>query len=337
MPHSLSLDRSTKLRLSFEEYIAQEFSIVARQQEDADIVNTRFIVVDTLVRRPDGTIGAFSYEISSDNIWVIIAQPILRRLDQNSFNLLLKVILEVLKELKKQDTQKSPQQAEIIAYNNIVHDLELISQSKQPLQQLERLRQIIFLLTTQFLRSGLSSIDPKTIVPLKSDKPLIAKLNLVYQRIRTKLYNAFEPQLLNEIKFRILPYYFKILIQDSEYKETAIRINPSVLLEALDAQQQPTLTVILVNTHLLEEIAENDLEILIVYQLSTLINSRKYNKGEMEKEIYRIIASNPQDKDLRMLATYYAREEIDATQKRIQEFINTDIEKNNAPIIQIFG
>ena len=125
--------------------------------------------------------------------------------------------------------------------------------------------------------------------------------------------------------------------QDQDYKQRHIRINPSILLEAIDSQQQPISTLILVNTHLLEEITENDLEILLVYQLSTLVNSRKFNKGEMEKEIYRIIATNPQDKDLHMLAAYYKREEIDATQKRIQEFINADVEKNNALIMQIYG
>ena len=336
-PQALTIDRSTKIRHSLEEYNTQEFSILAKQQEDPDNVNARFMVIDALIRRSDDTIGALSYQITPDYIWVIISQPVIRRLDQNSFNLLLKLILESLKALKFQKDQQSSQQAEVQAYNNIVHVLELISQSKQPLQQLERLRQIMLLLTTQFLRSGLPIVDPKTLIPTKSDKPLITKLNIVYQRIRSKLYNVFDTQLFNEVKFRILPYYFKILIQDQDYKQSHIRINPSILLEAIDSQQQPISTLILVNTHLLEEITENDLEILLVYQLSTLVNSRKFNKGEMEKEIYRIIATNPQDKDLHMLAAYYKREEIDATQKRIQEFINADVEKNNALIMQIYG
>ena len=206
MPHALTLDRSTKIRLSLEEYITQEFSILAKQQEDPDIVNARFMVIDALIRRSDDTIGALSYQITPDYIWVIISQPVIRRLDQNSFNLLLKLILESLKALKFQKDQQSSQQAEVQAYNNIVHDLELISQSKQPLQQLERLRQIMLLLTTQFLRSGLPIVDPKTLIPTKSDKPLITKLNIVYQRIRSKLYNVFDTQLFNEVKFRILPY-----------------------------------------------------------------------------------------------------------------------------------
>ncbi|MHA1992230.1 MAG: hypothetical protein ACXACX_05270 [Candidatus Hodarchaeales archaeon] len=332
-----SLDKNTKLRLSFEEWIKNEFKILAKQQEDQEIAkNARFIAVDALILRKHKQVGVISYQFSEKNIWIIFCQPILRKLDSHSITHFLKIIIESIVELKKQDDKEDVRGAEIRAYNKIIKDLEKLSQSKNLLNQIERMKQAIFFLSTQFLKAGLPVVNPESLVPLKSDNELLEKISNAFQKIRIKLYSVVDPIQFEKVKFRILPFHFKIVMQNKDSHESELRVKPIITLDVYDYQGGYTFSLFLINTFFLETIDSANLEILLAYELISMINSRKYNRGEMERDIYNILSKERKtDENYEVLKGFYNRDLIDESRSKINSLIEEDLASKETPTLRI--
>jgi hypothetical protein len=330
------MDHNTRLRLGFEEWIKNEFEILAKQHEDPEIArNTRFIAVDALILRNEKNIGVISYEFLEDNIWIILSQPILRKLDNHSLSHFLKIILETLVELKKEN-KKTIREAEIIAYRKMIRELEHQGQVNKNVNQIERMKQAIFFLSTQFLKGGLPVVNPKTLIPVKSDNKLHDKIMRAYQNIRIKLYTSIDPSQFDKIKFRILPYYFKVVVQDLNKNESELRIKPIISFDVYDYQKSYSFSLFIINTFFLETIDLTDLEILLAYELVSLINSRKFSRGEMEKEIYDILSKDREvDENFEVLKGFYDRKLIEQTRIKINEMITNDLESEETPLLRI--
>ena len=333
----VNFDKASKLRLSFEEWLKNEFEMIARQHEDQELVKvTRFIAVDALIQRNERQVGALSYIFTEENIWVIFSQPVFRKLDDNTISLFLKVILQTIFELKNSNDKKNIRECEIRAYNKIVEDLDKLSRSENLLNQIDRMKQAIFFLSTQLLKARLPVVNPETLIPVKSDNLLMNKINNAFSKIRTKLYNSIDPTHFDKAKFRILPYYFKIIYQDLNNDRSELRVKPIVSLDIYDVQNSYSFSLFIINTYFLETIDLDDLELLLAYELISLINNRKFSRGEMEKEIHSIITKEKQvDENYDFLKSFYDSEFIKKTRIKINKKIEEDLSIESTPVLRI--
>jgi hypothetical protein len=342
---NLILDKSTKIQLAIEEWLANEFEILAKQQDSQLIAqNTRFVAIDGLVYRQNKFVSTHSYIFTSDYWWVVISQPVLKKLDQNAQSIFIKLILETLIELENQQKTRvngkidhlTIKSCEITAYNRIIQDLEKISQSKKQILQLERIKQTILFLTSQYLKTHYPVVDPQILIPVKSDKPLQLKLQAAFHRIRTKLYSIIDSQVFAKLKFRILPYFFLVVEQHDQSSSSELRIRPLLSLEILDSQNSYSFSIILINTYLVETLEVDFFEVILAYEIIAMINSRKYSRGEMEKEIFQIISKSQKDENFDSLKSYYEQTIIEQAISRTKQILEQSNKELRYPILQVF-
>lgn len=334
-----TLDQKTKLKIALEEWVTSEFEVIRNQHEVADVLKTRFVLLDSIFLRPNQTVAAFSYEHDprTDTFWIFLCLPIIQRLDQSTFQLLSKIILLTLTQYLASDHQNLLQ-AEVEAFNKFVEDQKGVNATKT-LQHLERLNQILYLLTTQFFRQGLPVVDTKSRVP-PSDEHLQKKLSSAFSRIRSKVYDYSQKSLVGPVRFRIIPYLFQEIWSEGVPKgEHPVRVRPLHSFVVQDREQRPLFTTILLTTQFLELLDDKTSEVLdhlLVYEFLSVMNALKYNRGTMEKEIYSFLSQH-RDATEEKLYGHYSREAVVTTRKFFDTFMNQLMHEKSCPIVKVFA
>ncbi|MHA2366525.1 MAG: hypothetical protein ACXAC7_21390 [Candidatus Hodarchaeales archaeon] len=331
------LDEPTKLKIAFEEWISSEFESLARQHEDAELLNTRFIAVDALLSRSNQSSGAVWYEITPENeIWVLFTQAIIHKLDQNLLYLFIKLVLETLHVYRKSKDDLTIKEAEILAYNAYLEDMKRIHSNKA-IKIAERLKQVLYLLTVQYYRQGLPILDPRTRIP-PSDKIIQKQLKSSFSRIRQRVFTYVEQQSIGVLKFRAIPYIFQDIGTETQLiqESGALRIKPAHSLLVRDSTGRYTLAIILISTFFIEAILNEDevLDYVISYEIFSILGSIKYQRGGMEQEIFNIM-SKDRDSAEESLYSHYSRKNVVDSKKRTDTVLFSLLEKN-VPILKVY-
>jgi Ser/Thr protein kinase RdoA (MazF antagonist) len=84
-------------------------------------------------------------------------------------------------------------------------------------------------------------------------------------------------------------------------------------------------SIILVSEQLLaaaDEVSEEELEIILAYEIANLVSKRQFGRGEMEKEIYKLL-SLKQDPAVRIINHIYTTEIVSKAESKLKDVVKS--------------
>lgn len=326
-------DKKVKMKIATEEFIQSELEYQLQQHEKK--INIRVILFDALFQRPNHSISAFYYEFTDDIIWVFGSFQIIKRLDQNAFSIWTRFVVDTI-YLYLEDKTKSILECERQAYKYYIDDMNRIRATKS-IATAERLKQVLFILVNQFYRTkNYPLLNTKTIVPL-NDNHLFEKLNASFGRIKNNFYDYQKKQNIGSIKLRMIPYIFQDIIQNSESNENnPLRLKLVHTIISKNQSDSTLFSIIIFTSQFVELLAINSklLDFMIAYQIISIENALKFNRGIMEQEILSIV-SKDMDASEKALYNIYSKEEINEAKTDLEKHFNALLYEKNVPILRI--
>jgi hypothetical protein len=316
-----TFDKKIKLKIALEEWIQSELNYQLQQHEK--LLNVRILLIDSLFQRPSYSVSAFWYEFTKDDIWVFASYSIVKRLDQNLFSLFLKLVVDTIHiHLNGELPSKNLLDAEKEAYRRYVDDMIRIRATKA-ITLADRLKQVLFLFVNQYYREKIPLINTKNIIP-QPDNHLQEKLSASFSKIKI-LFNDYQKrQSLDSVKIRMIPYMFQDIIHDKKYVMTSpLRLKVVHSIISKTQQDKNLFSIIIFSSQFIEMLPINSklLDYLITFELISIENAQKFNRGIMEQEILSIV-SKDQDASERILYSYFSKEEINEAKKELEVIIN---------------
>ena len=183
--------RKNKLKIAIEEYMQNEIDYEIQKFDE--FKKTRVLIVESLLLRPNNSISSFWYEITEENIWIILSYPIIIKLDHSLMSLLIRFIISTLNKFTNENFQ-SLQEAELSSFKEYMDEMERV-RSKKGSHLAEKLKQVLFLLVNQYYKSRIPIIPAKNYVP-PSEKHLQSKIDTSFSKIR-----SIFPNLLYNLSF----------------------------------------------------------------------------------------------------------------------------------------
>lgn len=323
--------KKTKIKIAIEEWFQNELNYQTQQYSDIDTLKeTRVIVVESLIMRPNHSVSSFWYEFTPENNWLIVSYPIIIKLDQPLISIFVKLIIDTIYRFRKK-MHKSLQESEKISFQSYISEMSKIRATKS-IQLAEKLKQVLFLLVNQYYKLKFPLIDAKKHIP-PSDKILRNRISSSLIRIRNNFRNFQQ----SSIKCRIVPYIFQDIVEND--LESPLIVKGLHSLQIKNSLFQNVFSLVLISTQLLEVLDEKTdaeiLDILLTFELISIENSLKFNRGHMEREIYSIVSKGV-DTSETSLYKYYSKEQVTNAKSELENQINYLIFEQRTPIIKVY-
>ena len=329
------LDKKIKLKIAIEEWIQSEINYQSQQYEN--FIKTRVILADGLFQRPTTSVSAFWYEFTEEYTWIFISYPIIQKLNQNMFTLLSKLMVDTINLFKdKNKNFRSIQEAEKEAYRLYIEDMNRIRSNKAIIQA-ERMKQVLYLLINQYFRQKLPVLNSEAFIP-QSDTLLINKLNHSYTKLKNNILDFQKKQIVGDIKFRMIPYLFQdIIIDNKNFLTNPLRLKVSHSIIVRNASKQQLFSVIILTTQFVEILANDSrlLDYILASDIIAIEHNLKYNRGQMEQEIYSIVSKDV-DTTEKALLSYYSKEEILNARTELEDIFNKLVFDKKVNILKIY-
>ena len=327
-------DKKIKHKIAMEEWVKSE--IEYQIQQHSELINIRIILIDALFQRPNNSISGFWYEFSDEQVWLFISYPIIRKLDQNLFSLFTKIAVDTIYiYLEGKEKNKTLLESEKEAYKLYVDDMNRIRATKA-LANAEHLKQILFLLVNQYYREKIPLLNSKNIIPA-NDKTLFDKINASFYRIKNSLYDFQKRQTIGSIKLRMIPYLFQDIVHNEKHSlENPLRLKIAHSL-ITKSQNDKTLFSIIIFTSQFIELLDKDsklLDYILAYEIISIENALKFNRGLMEQEILSIV-SKDQDASEKSLYTLFSKDEITKAKEELKNYFNILIFEKRVNVLRI--
>ncbi|MFW9995286.1 MAG: hypothetical protein ACFFD4_24835 [Candidatus Odinarchaeota archaeon] len=328
-------DQAEKERIIVEEWLGTEFDLAARQlNENPDFYLTKvlFTGVNGLVKRKDGKAAAIAYvdEPTRDNVIAVFSIPLIKALNNASLIIFVRIILQTL--VIKKEKGESYEKAEIEAYEKTYNSLKYVNDVKR-IQQIEKTRQAVLFHLFRFSRT-MPVYDPKEVVSeLSEDFDTKLKVLTAFNKAKTRTLDLASSQVIKDLKIRSLPLIFQFIIETGER-----RVSPAHTLIMKPSSGKYSSTIILFSEIIAKELPVEDLEVIISYEILNLLNHKKFSRGEMEQEIYEILATKSKDVAEKNVSFLYTKTRLTAVKeqtKKIMERLLND-EAVNTRIVKVY-
>lgn len=313
-------DKRIKHKIAMEEWFQDE--IEYQQQQYSEKLNIRIIFIEALFQRPNYSVSAFWYEFTENHVWVFVSYPIIKKLDQNLFSLFTKIIVDTIyiySKEKKENGKKTLLECEREAFKLYIEDMNRIRSTKA-LANAERLKQVVFLLINQYYREKIPTLNSKNIVPT-DDSALYEIINTSFSRLKNNLYDYQKRQSIGSIKLRMIPYIFQDIAHDDQSDLTnplKLKIAQSIITK--NQQDKNLFAIIIFTSQFIELLNINSklLDYIIAYEIISIENALKFNRGIMEQEILSIV-SKDQNASERSLYSFFSKEEIQQAKLELEK------------------
>ncbi|MHA1169079.1 MAG: hypothetical protein ACTSP4_04270 [Candidatus Hodarchaeales archaeon] len=312
-------------RIIVEEWIGTEFIRAARQLDekpDYYLTKVKFTGVNGLVRRKDNRGGAINYIEDSGNIHAIFSLPLVKALDNTSFILFVRLILLTL-VFKRNNPDVDYEKAEIEAYNKYVNSNRYVGDVKK-IQQVEKTRQIIIFHLLRLSRTS-KVFDPEQEIPELSDPETEKKIINAFNKAKTRTLDIDSSKIIKDLKIRSLPYTAFQFIDD---KTGDRKISPTYTMLIETSSRKYSSTIILISEIIAKELEEEDIEVIICYEILNVLSERKYNRGKMEREIYDMIAVRTKDIAEKNTAFLYTAKRLNIVKRKTKNLMNEFLKDN---------
>ena len=329
-------DKRIKNKLATEEWFQGE--IEYQQQQYSERINIRILLIDALFQRPNYAISGFWYEFTDDLVWIFISYPIIKKLDQNLFSLFTKLIVDTVylySKNRKENGKKTILECEKEPFKLNIDDMNRIRSTKA-LANAERLKQVFFLLINQYFREKLPILNSKSIIPT-DDTPLFEILNASFSRLKNTFYDYQKRQSIGSIKLRMMPYLFQDIIQnDNESIDNPLRLKVAHSIITKSQQDKTLFAIIIFTSQFIELLNMNSklLDYIIAYEIISIENALKFNRGAMEQEILSIV-SKDQDASERALYSLYSKEEVKEAKSQLENYFDILLFEKKVSVLRI--
>ena len=232
------------------------------------------------------------------------------------------------------DKQKSLLDAEKEAFKLYIDDMNRIRSTKA-LANAERLKQVLFLLVSQYYREKLPVLDSHNIIPM-DDKPLFEILNASFSRLKNNVYDYNKRQSIGTIKLRMIPYLFQDIIQNEPNIDNPLRLKVAHSIITKSQQDKNLFAIIIFTSQFIELLNTNSklLDYIIAYEIISIENALKFNRGIMEQEILSIV-SKDQDTSERALYSLYSKDEIQEAKKDLNNYFDILLYEKKVNVLRI--
>lgn len=330
-------DKKIKQKIALEEFMQSELEY--QQQQHEQLLNLRVILVEALFQRPNNSISGFWYEFTDETVWIFASYQIVKKLDQNLFSLFTKLIVDTVHLYAKyKDQNKTILDCEKEALRLYIDDMNRIRSTKA-VANADRLKQVLFLLVNQYFREkNMPILDSKNIVPI-NDTKLYEILDASFSRLKHSVFDYQRRQDLGSIRLRMIPYVFQGIIQKDQTETNDI--NPLRLKVAHSiinkSQGDKHLSSIIVLTSQFVELLDKNsklLDYILAYEIISIEQSLKFNRGAMEQEILSMVSRNS-DASERSLYNYFSKEEINEAKTQLEQYFNILLFEKKVGILRI--
>lgn len=334
-------DKKIKQKIALEEFIQQEVDYQIQQHEE--IIDIRIVLVEALFQRPNTAISGFWYEFSDETAWIFASYQIVRKLDQNLFSLFIKIIVETIYlYFKLKDQNKSVLDCEKEAFRLYIEDMTRIRSTKA-IATADRLKQVLFLLVNQYYQEhSIPVLNSKNIIPV-NDKKLFDTLNASFARLKNNIFDYQRRQSVGSIRLRMIPYLFQDIYHEKEKDkdqslETTNPLRLKVATSIINKSQgdKHLFSIIIFTSQFIELLSTNSklLDYIIAYEIYSIENALKYNRGIMEQEILSIV-SKDNDASERMLYSTFSKEEVREAKDELEKHLQTLLFEKKVGILRV--
>jgi len=329
-----TFDKRIKHKIAMEEWFQGEIDY--QLQQYSELINIRIILIEGIFQRPNYSVSGFWYEFTEDQVWVFVSYPIVKRLDQNLFALFTKIIVDTIYIYSKNDDpHKTILDSEKEAMKLYMEDMNRIRATKA-LATAERLKQVLFLLVNQYYREKLPVLNTKHIIPA-DDKALFEILNASFTRLKHTIFDYNKRQSIGSIKLRMIPYLFQDIVQngnDTTNNPLRLKVAHSIITKS---QQDKTLfSIIIFTSQFIELLSTNSklLDYILAYEIISIENALKFNRGIMEQEILSIV-SKDQDASEKTLYSYFSKEEVQEAKNELLKYYDILVFEKRVNVLRI--
>lgn len=327
-----------KHQIIFEEWISSEFEYVARTSDQADwLLNyVSFKPVNGLLLRPpkEGeitpSVSFIDYVIQkgenqTKHLNIVFSMPVFRMLDNKTFIILMRIIKDTIELYLKKSKQESEVEDEQILLWDCENEAqenyrrEVTSLSNESLKHFATSQRNLNLYLKTMNMQGSEIFDAKQIIRnVVKDYKLEDRLNAIYSKVRSRFNDPSTVKLLREVKVKIFPALFTFV--DTESTNRHVSSIQSMMV--YDQFNVYSFSIILVSDQLLklESLTDNEVEIMLAYEISFLLSKRSFNRGEMEKEIYNLL-SVKSDPTVSSINRMYTADMVEKTRKKVNDII----------------
>ena len=320
-------DKKIKQKIATEEFVQSELEYQLQQHDKK--ISIRVILFDALFQRPNHAVSGFWYEFTEEIVWVFGSFQILKRLDQNLFSLFTKIVVDTI-FIHLENQNKTILDCEKEAFKRYMDDMNRIHATKA-IAIAERLKQVLFLLVNQFYRTkNYPILNTKNIIPL-NDNQLYETLNASFNRIKNK------KQIVGTIKLRMIPYIFQDVYQSKEENNSnPLRLKVAHSIISKNQGDTNLFSIILFTSQFIELLTSNSnlLDYILAYEIISIENALKFNRGLMEQEILSIV-SRDVDASERALYGFYTKEEIQQAKLELENYFSNLLFEKKVPILRI--
>ena len=334
-------DKKIKQKIAMEEFLQSELEY--QQQQHDELLNLRVVLVDALFQRPNNSISGFWYEFSEDTVWIFASYPIVRKLDQSLFSLFTKIVVDTAHLYSKyKDENRTILECEKEALRLYIDDMTRIRSTKS-VANADRLKQVLFLLVNQYYREkNIPILNSKNIVPI-NDRKLYEKLETSFNRLKHSVFDFQQRQNLGSIRLRMIPYIFQGIVQKdaNTYNTDNTVFNPLRLKVAQSivnkSQGEKNVFSIIILTSQFVELLDTHsklLDYVIAFEIISIEQSLKFNRGIMEQEILSMV-SRDTDAAEKSLYNYFSKEEVKEAKAELDQYFKILLFEKKVGILRI--
>ncbi len=330
-----TFDKRIKHKIAMEEWFQTELDYQI-QQNYSELIKIRIILIEGLFQRPNYSVSGFWYEFTEDQVWVFVSYPIVKKLDQNLFALFTKIIVDTIYiHSKNKNSGKTLLESEREAMKLYIDDMTRIRATKA-IATAERLKQVLFLLVNQYYREKIPVLDTKHIVPA-DDSALFEILQASFNRLKNNFYDYNKRQQIGSIKLRMIPYIFQDIIQNEKQNvDNPLRLKVAHSMITKSQQDKTLFSIIIFTSQFIELLNTNSkfLDYILAYEIISIENALKFNRGIMEQEILSIV-SKDQDTSERALYSIFSKDEIQEAKMELQKYYDTLLFEKRVNVLRI--
>ena len=164
-----------------------------------------------------------------------------------------------------------------------------------------------------------------------NDIQLYETLNASFNRIKNI------KQIVGTIKLRMIPYIFQDVYQSKEEKNSnPLRLKVAHSIISKNQGDTNLFSIILFTSQFIELITSNSklLDYILAYEIISIENALKFNRGLMEQEFLSIV-SRDVDASERALYGFYTIEEIQQAKLELENYFSNLLFEKKVPILRI--